>query len=124
MYESFLNSVPLLSGMEAYERSQVADALKAETFSDGDAIVKEGEDGNKFYVLEAGNAVATKGGDEVKSYTPGDYFGELALLKNQPRAATVTCKGNVKVLVLDRPSFKRLLGPQDALLRKYADQYK
>merc|ERR1719446_2021134 len=50
-YDTFLAKVPLLTSMDAYERSQLADALKPEMFTDGCAIVKQGEDGNSFYII-------------------------------------------------------------------------
>lgn len=124
-YDSFLAKVPLLCNMDAYERSQLADALKVEVFSDGAAIFKQGDEGanaNKFYILEDGNAVATKGGQQVMTYSSGDYFGELALIRNQPRAATITAKGEAKLLSVDSRSFKRLLNVSDMMERasKYA----
>jgi len=116
-YEIFLEKVPILAAMNAYERSQIADALKVEVFEDGKAIVNQGEDGNKFYILESGEAVATKGDQVIMQYTSGDYFGELALLRNQPRAATVQAKGLTKCLTLEGRSFKRLLNINDLLER-------
>ncbi|CAE7394747.1 pkaR [Symbiodinium necroappetens] len=95
-YDAFLSKVPLLSSMDAYERSQLADALKVETFEQGQKVITEGEEGNKFYIIEDGLCVATKGEVEVMSYAAGDYFGELALINNKPRAATVVAKGDVR----------------------------
>jgi cAMP-dependent protein kinase regulator len=125
-YEKFLSKVELLSSMGNYERSQVADALKCESFSKNDTIMKEADPGDKFYILEEGNAEAMKSGIEgaVMQYKEGDYFGELALLRNQPRAATITAKTDCKVLTLDRRSFKRLLGPLDEMLQRAAASYK
>lgn len=57
-------------------------------------------------------------------YKAGDYFGELALLKNEPRAANVIAKTNLKCVSLDRNSFKRLLGPLDEILKRNIDAYK
>lgn len=116
-YDAFLAKVPLLSNMDAYERSQLADALKIEQVTDGAAIFKQGDVGNKFYILEEGAAVATKNGAEVMKYGAGDYFGELALLRNQPRAATITAKGSSKLLSIDSKSFKRLLNVADLMER-------
>jgi len=116
-YDTFLAKVPLLTSMDAYERSQLADALKPESFTDAAAICKQGEVGNKFYIIEEGEAVASKGGQNVMSYSSGDYFGELALIRNQPRAATVSAKGATKLLCLESRSFKRLLNVQDLLER-------
>ena len=61
---------------------------------------------------------------EVMHYKAGDYFGELALLKNEPRAANVIAKTKLKCVSLDRNSFKRLLGPLDEILKRNIDAYK
>jgi len=121
-YDAFLKKVPLLSGMDDYERSQLADAFKTEEFADGATICTEGEEGNSFYIVEEGNAIATKAGQEVMTYASGDYFGELALLKGRPRAATVKAKGKCQTLVLDSRSFKRLL--DISVLLERSDKYK
>jgi len=59
-YESFLKSVEILSTMDAYEIGQIADALRTATFKEGDVIIKEGDFGDIFYVIEEGEAIATK----------------------------------------------------------------
>eukprot|EP00927_Polykrikos_kofoidii_P084870 TRINITY_DN9065_c0_g3_i2.p1 TRINITY_DN9065_c0_g3~~TRINITY_DN9065_c0_g3_i2.p1 ORF type:complete len:387 (+),score=92.76 TRINITY_DN9065_c0_g3_i2:137-1297(+) len=118
-YDTFLSKVPLLQSMDAYERSQLADALRVESVKEGATIVSQGEEGNKFYIIEEGEAVATKAGVQVMSYGFGDYFGELSLLRNQPRAATVTSKTPCRLLVLDSGSFKRLLNVDDLLARSH-----
>jgi cAMP-dependent protein kinase regulator len=118
-YESFLKSVPLLEKMTAYEKAQIADALKEEMVADGAIIVSEGDAGDKFYILGDGTAEAKKKDVEGSvSYKAGDYFGELALQNDAPRAATVTAGPGCKVLTLDRKSFKRLLGSVDELGKK------
>jgi len=116
-YDAFLAKVPLLASMDAYERSQLADALRSESFAGGQTIVSQGEVGQKFYIIEEGEAVASKSGVQVMSYSVGDYFGELALIRNQPRAATVACKGDAKILSIDSASFHRLLKVSDLLDR-------
>merc|ERR1719235_408965 len=106
--------------MTAWERSQIADALQEEQVDDGKVIITEGEEGNKFYILSEGAAEASKkDSEEVMPYKAGDYFGELALVNDAPRAATVTSKG-CKVLSLDRKSFKRLLGAVENLGKDYS----
>jgi len=120
-YDAFLGKVPLLAGMDAYERSQLADALKSEEVASGTVVCKEGDMGDTFYIIEDGAAVAEKSGNQVMTYAPGDYFGELALLRNQPRAATVTAKGPTTLLTLDSRTFKRLLNVADLLER--SDRY-
>merc|ERR1719482_817247 len=118
-YDAFLKSVTLLSSIDAYERSQISDALKPETFSKGDTIVKQDEPGDKFYIVEDGALYASKDGMKVMDYKAGDYFGELALLKNQPRAASVIVQSDTcKVLTMSRQAFTKMLGPLQSLLAK------
>jgi len=108
-HEEFLARVPVLQTLGQYERSQLADALIAEWFEDAKAVMTQGEIGNRFYVVEEGQADAWKDGEHVMTYQLGDYFGELALIRNQPRATTVMSTGRLKVLSCDSGSFKRLL---------------
>mmetsp|Transcript_90860 Transcript_90860/g.266014 ORF Transcript_90860/g.266014 Transcript_90860/m.266014 type:complete len:404 (-) Transcript_90860:371-1582(-) len=121
-YDAFLKSVALISSLGDYERSQIADALKSETRMQGDVIVKQDEPGDKFYIVEDGSLYATKNDAKVMDYKAGDYFGELALLKNQPRAASVIVSSETaKVLSMSRVSFSKMLGPlQDILSKKVA----
>eukprot|EP00747_Dinoflagellata_sp_TGD_P166422 gnl/TRDRNA2_/TRDRNA2_189184_c0_seq1.p1 gnl/TRDRNA2_/TRDRNA2_189184_c0~~gnl/TRDRNA2_/TRDRNA2_189184_c0_seq1.p1 ORF type:complete len:409 (-),score=124.61 gnl/TRDRNA2_/TRDRNA2_189184_c0_seq1:154-1380(-) len=130
-YDDFLNKVSLLSSLDNYERSQLADALKPEAYKKGDIIVRQDDPGNMFYIVEEGSLYASKsfpneGVRRVMDYKAGDYFGELALLKNQPRAASVTVESDeAKVLALSRSSFTKMLGPlQDILAKKAAASYK
>merc|ERR1719316_1851127 len=127
-YDEFLKTVSLLSSLDQYERSQIADGLKPEIYKKGDYIVKQDDPGNMFYIVEEGNLYASKtipgeGSRRVMDYKPGDYFGELALLKNQPRAASVIVESNeAKVLALSRSSFTKMLGPLQDILGKKAEQ--
>ena len=129
-YEAFLTKVKILESMEPYERSVLSDAFVEERFKKGDAIIKQGEEGNKFYLVEDGELVATIAMDgsheeakEVMHYKPGDYFGERALLRNEPRAANVIAKTDCMLVSVDRHSFKRLMGPLDAILRRNMEVY-
>lgn len=120
LYESFLEEVPLLSTLDRYERSKVADALETQSYPAGTTIIKEGDAGEAFYLLESGEAEAFKSGTEnpVKGYSKGDYFGELALLNDAPRAASVISKTEVKVATLSKDGFQRLLGPVESIMRR------
>ena len=128
-YEDFLVHVDLLAEMDPYERSQLADALKSEKFAEGEFVIREGEEGNQFYIIEEGEAVATKvihegrPAEEVKRYRFGEYFGELSLLKGEPRAANVIAIGELRCVSLDRHSFKRMLGPVEGILKRNAKKY-
>jgi len=128
-YDKFLQSVALISSIDAYERSQIADALVSEDFKKGDSIVRQDEPGDKFYIVEEGQLYASKstssGTMRVMEYKSGDYFGELALLKNQPRAASVVVESETaKVLSMSRVSFSKMLGPLQTLLSRQSQSYK
>ncbi|KAL2073706.1 hypothetical protein VTL71DRAFT_11032 [Oculimacula yallundae] len=120
LYESFLEEVPILSTLTKYERSKIADALETQKFPAGTTIINEGDAGEAFYLLESGEADAFKSGvqNPVKSYKKGDYFGELALLNDAPRAASVISKTEVKVATLGKDGFQRLLGPVESIMRR------
>ena len=60
---------------------------------------------------------------EVMAYQPGDYFGERALLKGEPRAANIIAKTNCKLVSLDRDSFVRLMGPLEKIMRRNISAY-
>ena len=128
-YEEFLAKVEILIDMDPYERSQLADVLRHENYNDGDFVIEEGDEGNVFYMIEEGTAVALKTihpGQppvEVKKYEASGYFGELALIKNAPRAASIKATSQLKCVSLDRHSFKRLLGPLEDILKRDEQKY-
>ncbi|KAG2118893.1 cyclic nucleotide-binding-like protein [Suillus discolor] len=140
MYEQFLSSVPLLSSLEPGECSKIADALVSTVYPDEEAVLREGEMGDTFFFVEEGEAIVTKTqrGEEgeyrqitVGRLKKGDYFGELSLLRLEPRAATVSAvrrtdatQPKLKVAALDAPSFTRLLGPlREIMERKAGESY-
>jgi len=75
----------------------------------GAVVIREGDPGSRFYVLTAGRAVVTRGDVHVAELGPGNYFGEVALLLDQPRNATVTAATDLRVLILERDEFLRVL---------------
>lgn len=124
LYLDFLDQVPIFSTLSQYEKMIVADALRVQYYEQGESIIREGSAGDDFYIVEDGEVMCTKGGDEVSARLgSGDFFGELALITNALRMATVTAVRKTKCLVLDRKTFKRLLGPMQEHLRKRADLY-
>ncbi|OBA20090.1 camp-dependent protein kinase regulatory subunit [Metschnikowia bicuspidata var. bicuspidata NRRL YB-4993] len=119
MYEDFLKDVKVLLGLTSQERSKLASALSTEIYSAGEEIVTEGEVGEKFYLIESGTCVISKKGEGViGEIGKGKYFGEVALLNDLPRQATVTAANNVIVATLGKSGFTRLLGPALDVLRK------
>jgi len=126
-YEAFLKTVPLLETMDDYERVSLSEAFIEANFKSNDLIIKQGEPGKEMYFLVEGEAFAQidVNGEkkEVKQYKTGDYFGELALLKGEPRAASIVAKTECQVVSVDRHSFKRMLGPLDHILKRNLDLY-
>lgn len=90
-------------------------------------MVREGDaEADRFYIVEAGELKGTKegaDGEVCPRLVPGSYFGEVALINDQPRAATITAVKPSKVAAMDRAAFMRLLGPMKALLRRNMDLY-
>lgn len=128
-YEEFMARNPLFCEMDPYERTQIIDAFQSVSFQENEYVMREGEQGDQFYIIEDGEAIATKtlsaGEDPVSvmNYKIGDYFGELALLRGEPRAANIIATTNLKCATLDRFSFKRLLGPLELILQRNAEVY-
>lgn len=81
-------------------------------------------------MIMSGEAIATKTFEagkapvEVYKYKAGDYFGELSLIKDEPRAANILATSKLQVAAIDRHTFKRLLGPIEQILKRNMDVYK
>ncbi|KAF1809731.1 camp-dependent protein kinase-like protein regulatory subunit [Eremomyces bilateralis CBS 781.70] len=120
MYEKFLEEVPLFVTLTPYERSKIADALESKKYPPGTTIIREGDPGDAFYIVEQGEAeVFKRGADKpINRIEKGGYFGELALLDDQPRAASVISKSEVKVATMGKDAFQRLLGPVESIMRR------
>merc|ERR1712217_684110 len=118
-HDKILQSVEILQSLDAYERSQISDALKEISFSKGDFVVKQGDPGDNFYIVEEGSLHAEKNEQRVMEYKEGDYFGELALLRGERRAASVIVNSEkARVLFLGQNTFQKMLGPLQAKLEK------
>jgi len=130
-YTDVLKKIPLFKNVDEYEMMTIADALKTENFEESKVqVIKQGDPGDKFYIILEGECVAMKAftaGSEprqVMVHKVGDYFGELAIIKNEPRAASIfTHTDKVKCLSMERKVFKRLLGPIEEILRREATRY-
>ena len=87
-----LKSVPLFSGLDDRELSEIAGQMRERRFSAGDTVTQEGAGGVGFFVVEQGQADVSIGGEAKGSVGPGDYFGEIALINESPRTATLTAR--------------------------------
>jgi cAMP-dependent protein kinase regulator len=129
MYAEFLGKVSILENLDKWERMTVADSLTPVVFEDGQEIVRQGEPGEDFFIITEGSAsVLQRRSDneepvEVGKLGPSDYFGEIALLLDRPRAATVISRGQLKCVKLDRARFERVLGPCSDFLKRNIAQY-
>jgi CRP-like cAMP-binding protein len=87
-----LKKVPLFAGLDDRELEQIATMLRERRYAAGDALTQEGSGGAGFFVVEEGEADVTVGGEQRGSIGPGDYFGEIALLTESPRTATLVAR--------------------------------
>lgn len=115
-YEGFLREVPVISGLLRAERFQVAETLEEKLFADGETIVSQGDEGDGMYIIRKGTVAVMKDGQSLPDIESGRFFGERALAKNAPRAATCTAKGTVVCLFLNRAAFELLLGPLHSMM--------
>ncbi len=107
-----LARVELLAGLSGQTLAQLAKRMEREEVAPGTAIVREGEPGDRFYVVFAGMlSVSQRDRGSKNVLRPGDYFGEVALAMDIPRTATVTAITPAVVASCDRATFDELLRP-------------
>jgi len=116
--KELLKRVPLFSDLEDRELADIASAMRQRTFSAGQEIAVEGESGVGFFVIEDGEAKVTVHGDEVRRLGPGDYFGEVALITQGPRTATVTADTDLKTYGMTFWEFRPLVEETPSLAWK------
>ena len=82
--------VPLFAELSRPEAEEVARLFKKRRFAAGETVAREGSGGAAFYLIDSGEAVVSVGGKERRTLGPGDYFGEIALIDEGARSATIT----------------------------------
>ncbi|KAK2870840.1 hypothetical protein QQF64_001917 [Cirrhinus molitorella] len=123
-YMEFLRSVPSFKTLTEDVLSKVADVLEETHYSDGDYIIRQGATGDTFFIISEGQVRVTqqKSANEepvfLSTLSRGDWFGEQALKGEDVRTANVTAVGDVTCLVVDRESFKQLIGGLDNMSNK------
>jgi len=100
-----LRGVSLLSMLPEPTLERLARALERVDAAPGDVVIREGDSGDRFYVIESGTVEVTKEGRHVATLGPGDFVGEIALLRNVQRVATVTATSDAILQALDRATF-------------------
>ena len=89
------------------------------TFKKGQKIITQGEVGHSFYIVKSGEASAQADGKELKVFKEGDFFGEMALLNDEPRVCDVIAIADkVVVYDLDRDAFNRILGSLEDIMKR------
>jgi MFS family permease len=100
-----LEGIPLFTPLSAATLEAVAANLVPITVPAGSAVVREGETGDRFYIVDSGRLEATQDARHLRDLVDGDFFGEIALLRDVRRTATVTAASEVRLLALDREEF-------------------
>ena len=104
-----LKRVPIFSDLDRKERDRIGASMKQRTFNAGDTVTSEGKGGVGFFVIEEGQATVTVGGDERRKLGPGDYFGEVALLNESARTATIIADTDLRCYGLTSWEFRPLV---------------
>jgi CRP/FNR family cyclic AMP-dependent transcriptional regulator len=104
-----LKRVPLFSGCSKAELQKLASVADEIDLRDGATLTREGRPGREFFVLVEGTVEVTQGNEKVADLSDGDWFGEIALLTNAPRTATVTATSPVRVLVVTDRAFRQVV---------------
>jgi CRP-like cAMP-binding protein len=108
-YTERLKKVALFTGISKAELQRIAGSAKERRYEAGASIVSAGEPGTGFYLIVDGRAEVRQGDRTIRTLGPGDYFGELALLRETPRTATVVAKDPTTCLALTRWDFKGIV---------------
>lgn len=110
----------MFAALDESDRNIVIDAMEERKIPAGEIVIRQGDDGNELFVVGSGNLVCTKifDGEErvLKTYKSGEVFGELALLYNAPRAASIRTESDCTLWVLDRECFNHIV--KEAAVKK------
>lgn len=122
-----LQRVPLFSDLDRKELDRIAASMKERTFSAGETVTAEGTSGVGFFLIESGSAKVKIGGTERRQLGPGDYFGEVALLNESARTATIVAETDLKCYGLTSWEFRPLVETHGSiawkLLQAMSKQY-
>jgi len=107
--EELIRQVPLFSGLDKREIQGLASTMKQRDFDAGDTIASEGSTGIGFFIIDEGEATVSVQGEDVRTLTHGDYFGEVALIDDGARTATITAKTPLKAYGITSWEFRPLV---------------
>jgi len=129
LYEGWLSRIEILKPLNQFELARLSEMLESTLLDAGEEIIRQGDPGDKFYIVEDGTCAAFISGPngevKVKDYVKrGEYFGEIALLSDEPRKATVRATGDgCAVVSVSKEDFTNVLGPIAEKLAKQVDKY-
>ena len=122
-----IENVPLFGECSSKELQDIASIADEIDIAEGKELTKEGSSGREFFVIIDGNASVAQDGEQVNQLGPGDFFGEIALVRDTPRTATVTATSPVRALVISAQGFRRLLDTapevENKVLKAVVDRY-
>lgn len=107
--EQQLGTVPLLAGLDPRIRRRLAETGKRRTYGPDEEIVREGSTGTALYIVLSGTARVVRGGETLGEVRAGDFFGELALIEEHPRSASVIAATETECLLFPAWEFTALL---------------
>jgi CRP/FNR family transcriptional regulator, cyclic AMP receptor protein len=113
-----VQQVPLFTDLSKQELQGLASSMKARTFNEGDTIASEGQSGIGFFIIEEGEAAVTIGGEDRGTLKAGDHFGEIALIDDGARTATVTAKTPLKAYGITAWEFRPMVEQNASLAWK------
>jgi CRP/FNR family transcriptional regulator, cyclic AMP receptor protein len=113
-----IKHTPLFANCSKRELQQIARIADEIDLREGKVMTRQGAPGREFFVLLEGEADVTKDGRTINQLSNGDFFGEIALVSDTPRTATVTATSPVRALVITDRSFRRLLKDQPEIQSK------
>jgi serine/threonine protein phosphatase PrpC/CRP-like cAMP-binding protein len=121
--KSVLAGTPLFSALNARELRQVLQVTEVEQYIDRQVIVREGEQGEQLYIVLSGQVEVMRSGAPVARLDPGEHFGEMALIRNQPRSASARALGPTQLMVIHRKDFFDILRTEHRLAVKLLWQF-
>jgi len=113
-----LKRAPLLAGLSRKELTALAMMTEDMELDKGRVLCREGQRGEEFFIVMEGEVEVSRGGKKLRTLGSGGFFGEIALVEDLPRTATVTASTGIRFFVLTRRSFLRLLDEKPAVERK------
>jgi len=117
------SKIMLLNRLDEEQLHHVLDAMEERSVSEGEIVIQQGDDGDNFYIIEKGNYDIIIGTNSVGKYEGTGSFGELALMYNTPRAATIKAITNGTLWSLDRQTFRQIILKANAMKRKQYEEF-